>query len=360
MTGERLFTPFGRFVTDPDGGGPQKAGDCKPGNICNRIEDKEIRDFANLDATDVIGGNSMALVNLELDFPISEEMGLSGLVFVDAGNAFAENDFINPAQFRVGTGAGIQWFSPFGPILVVIGFPLDPYSDEDGSVFEFSLGGQQLTTRSPPAAPRALRTRRAALARTSPRFPSGPRNGTVYTPKGEFMLSRTRSAGLHLGLALALLLPALPAAAEFKLALGDRQRALLSSDKGKEAEKTLSQLQDKKKKELEPRSNQCKKVQEDAESQKFVLSDDAMQEKVIEFQRCQRDLERDVQAAKDEIVVQQQKLLGPLAKKLEEVVTALSREKEFDLVLDRSTPGVLFAPDGLDVTDLVIKRLNGQ
>ena len=143
VTGERLFTPFGRFVTDPDGAGPQKAGDCKPGNVCNRIEDKEIRDFANLDATDVIGGNSMALVNLELDFPISEEMGLSGLVFFDAGNAFAENDFINPAEFRLGTGAGIQWFSPFGPILVVIGFPLDPYADEDGSVFEFSLGGQQ-------------------------------------------------------------------------------------------------------------------------------------------------------------------------------------------------------------------------
>ena len=84
----------------------------------------------------------MALVNLELQFPISEEMGLSGLVFLDMGNAFAENDIINPADFRFGTGVGIQWFSPFGPILVVLGFPLDPYEDEDGSVFEFSLGGQ--------------------------------------------------------------------------------------------------------------------------------------------------------------------------------------------------------------------------
>ena len=93
-------------------------------------------------ATDVIGGNSMALVNLELQFPISEEMGLSGLVFLDMGNSFAEDDFINPADFRVGTGAGIQWFSPFGPILVVLGVPLDPYEDEDGTVFEFSLGGQ--------------------------------------------------------------------------------------------------------------------------------------------------------------------------------------------------------------------------
>jgi outer membrane protein len=174
------------------------------------------------------------------------------------------------------------------------------------------------------------------------------------------MQFRIRRAGLHLGLALSLFVPTLAAAADFKLAIVDRERALLSSEKGKEAQKTLSQLQDQKKKTLEPRSTQCKKVQEEAESQKFVLSDDAMQEKAIEFQRCQRDLERDFQAAKDELVVQQQKLIAPLAKKLEEVVTALGKEKEFDLILDRSTPGVLYAPETTDVTDLVIKRLNGQ
>jgi outer membrane protein len=172
------------------------------------------------------------------------------------------------------------------------------------------------------------------------------------------MLCRNRRAGLSLGLTLALLAPALPAAADFKLALVDSKRALVSSDKGKEAEKTLNELQDKKKKELEPRSEKCKKIQEDTESQKFVMSDDALQEKAIEYQRCGRDLERDVQAAKDELVVQQQKLLAPIAKKLEDVVNAIGKEKSFDLILDRSTPGVLFAPDALDVTDLVIKRLN--
>lgn len=168
----------------------------------------------------------------------------------------------------------------------------------------------------------------------------------------------TRRAGLHFGLALAMFIPALPAAADVKLAIVDRQRALIASDKGKEAEKTLTQLQDKKKKELEPRSNACKKIQEDTESQKFVMTDDALQEKAIEYQRCGRDLERDVQAAKDELVVAQQKLLQPIAKKLEEVVNAIGKEKQFDLILDRSTPGVLYAPDALDVTDLVIKRLN--
>ena len=71
-----------------------------------------------------------------------------------------------------------------------------------------------------------------------------------------------------------------------------------------------------------------------------------------------RDLERDFQAAKDEIAVQNRKLLAPLAKKLEEAVKEIGKSKGFDLVLDRSTPGVLYAPESLDITDLVVKRLN--
>jgi outer membrane protein insertion porin family len=133
--GDRAFFPVGFSLTAPN--------NCTLSHGCNSLDDKKIDDFNNLDLADVIGGNSMMLVNLELQFPISEEMGLSGLLFFDMGNAFDETEFINPVDFRFGTGAGIQWFSPFGPILVVLGFPLDPLEDEDSSVFEFSLGGQQ-------------------------------------------------------------------------------------------------------------------------------------------------------------------------------------------------------------------------
>ncbi|MBW2414456.1 MAG: outer membrane protein assembly factor BamA, partial [Deltaproteobacteria bacterium] len=114
-----------------------------PDDACNDIDDDDVDDLEDLDLSDVIGGNKMFLMNLELQFPLSEELGLTGILFFDMGNAFAENDNFNPADFRFGTGAGIQWFSPFGPILVELGFPLDPLDDEDGSVFEFSLGGSQ-------------------------------------------------------------------------------------------------------------------------------------------------------------------------------------------------------------------------
>ena len=100
-------------------------------------------DFEKIGIADVNGENKMCLLKMEMQFPISEEMGLRGIVFFDMGNDFAENESINPADLRFGVGAGLQWFSTFGPILMQLGFPLDALEDEDGSVFEFSFGGSQ-------------------------------------------------------------------------------------------------------------------------------------------------------------------------------------------------------------------------
>ncbi len=131
--GERAFHPFGATA----GGGCAIAD-------CNRIDDDDVDDFEDLDLADVVGGNKMLLLNLELQFPISEELGLNGIVFLDMGNAFAENEGFNPADLRFGAGFGVQWFSPFGPIMVILGIPLDALDDEDSAVFEFSMGGSQL------------------------------------------------------------------------------------------------------------------------------------------------------------------------------------------------------------------------
>jgi outer membrane protein insertion porin family len=129
---DRAFYPTG---FDPT------TGTCLTGFDCNSRFDTDPGDFDDLDLTDVIGGNKMLLLNLELEFPISTDLGLKGFVFLDMGNAFAENESINPGDLRYGTGAGVHWFSPFGPITLVLGIPLDRLEDEDASVFEFNMGG---------------------------------------------------------------------------------------------------------------------------------------------------------------------------------------------------------------------------
>jgi outer membrane protein insertion porin family len=120
-----------------DGGNINAAG----ADNCNNISDT--KNFANLNATDVVGGNKFISTSFEYRFPISETLGLQGVAFFDTGNAFAEGDLLfDVTDWRYGTGVGVQWFSPFGPLAVILGFPLDKLSVEDSPVFEFSVGGR--------------------------------------------------------------------------------------------------------------------------------------------------------------------------------------------------------------------------
>jgi outer membrane protein insertion porin family len=113
---------------------------------CNDLDDKDIDDFENLEETDVIGGSQFISLSAEYRFPISEALGLVGILFFDTGNAFDEEDILfNVTEWRMGTGVGALWFSPFGPLEAFIGFPLDRYSEiEDAFSFEFSVGGSAL------------------------------------------------------------------------------------------------------------------------------------------------------------------------------------------------------------------------
>jgi outer membrane protein insertion porin family len=88
---------------------------------------------------DVIGGDKLAVLNAEILFPIMEQYGLRGVAFFDMGQAF---DSFNFADFRRSVGVGARWLSPFGPLRVELGFPLNKKSGDDTSVLGFALGGQ--------------------------------------------------------------------------------------------------------------------------------------------------------------------------------------------------------------------------
>jgi outer membrane protein insertion porin family len=90
--------------------------------------------------SDVIGGDTAAVANVELLFPIVEQYGLRGVAFFDMGNAFTNG--INFGDMRRSVGAGVRWMSPFGPLRVELGFPLNKKPDDETSVLGFSIGSQ--------------------------------------------------------------------------------------------------------------------------------------------------------------------------------------------------------------------------
>lgn len=89
-----------------------------------------------------IGGTEQLLLNAELEFPIFQKIGIRGVFFVDAGNAFDRRDpYLDKLDaLRAAWGFGFRWFSPIGPLRFEWGFPFDPQAGEETSVFEFSIG----------------------------------------------------------------------------------------------------------------------------------------------------------------------------------------------------------------------------
>jgi len=93
----------------------------------------------NCTGTDVVGGDKSAVLNTELLFPIYEQYGIRGLTFFDLGNSF--NTF-SLSDMRRSAGIGVRWMSPFGPLRVELGFPLNKKPGDDTSVLGFSIGSQ--------------------------------------------------------------------------------------------------------------------------------------------------------------------------------------------------------------------------
>lgn len=107
-----------------------------------------------------IGGNMQFFYNIEVEFPIVQEVGIRGVIFTDGGNAWnlnsqycnaapavggtSANDpcSVNPFDLRTSFGFGIRWVSPLGPLRFEWGIPFQRNAElnEQEIDFQFTIG----------------------------------------------------------------------------------------------------------------------------------------------------------------------------------------------------------------------------
>jgi Skp family chaperone for outer membrane proteins len=162
---------------------------------------------------------------------------------------------------------------------------------------------------------------------------------------------------LAFALALGLLLPAMASAQALKIAFVDTTRAAANSSEGKSADQYLKDLRERKREEFRPKDEKIKRMRDEYETQRFVLSKEALQEREIELMKQQRNLERDLEEAQEEFEIEQRKRMQPILKSILKVVDEIARDESYGVVFEKTSPGVLFYSDGLDITDKVIERL---
>ena len=105
----------------------------------NTVRGYDYRDISCYDEEgNDVGGYKMYFSNVEITFPIKEDIGLIGLVFFDAGNVWDKNEMFDLDVYK-SVGIGVRWNSPMGPLRLEYGYPLDSLKDNNGK-FEFSVG----------------------------------------------------------------------------------------------------------------------------------------------------------------------------------------------------------------------------
>jgi outer membrane protein insertion porin family len=91
--------------------------------------------------SNAVGGSEQLISNNEIIFPILESLGVKGVTFFDAGNAFSAAQGYDLGEMRMAVGGGLRWLSPIGPLRIEIGFPLNKRVGDDTQTVMFSFGG---------------------------------------------------------------------------------------------------------------------------------------------------------------------------------------------------------------------------
>ncbi|HEU4709749.1 MAG TPA: outer membrane protein assembly factor BamA [Methylophilaceae bacterium] len=92
-----------------------------------------------------VGGTKRVVGNAELYFPVpgmkdSKQLRLS--TFFDAGSVYGDSDPISLGDLRYSTGIGVSWFSPFGPLKLVLAKALNAEDSDRTEVLQFQFGSQ--------------------------------------------------------------------------------------------------------------------------------------------------------------------------------------------------------------------------
>jgi len=81
------------------------------------------------------------VLNNEVIFPLVQGIGLKGVVFADAGNAYGADEGFSLDNTRFSAGAGVRWLSPVGPLRIELGKPFNAKPHDQKSLLLFSFGG---------------------------------------------------------------------------------------------------------------------------------------------------------------------------------------------------------------------------
>lgn len=124
-----------------------------------------------------------------------------------------------------------------------------------------------------------------------------------------------------------------------------------------EAMRTFDQEIADRRTELQEQASVVDSLMRDYQAQEAVLSPQAKQEKQQDILQRQQALQTRRQEIENQLGARQQELLQPILTEVSDIIEQIRAERNYSMVFDISTEGVVAADPSLDITELVKARL---
>lgn len=148
------------------------------------------------------------------------------------------------------------------------------------------------------------------------------------------------------------------------VAFVDLEKVLSLTEKGKDMQKKLAAMKDELEVDIRQMELNLSKLQEELETQKDVLSDEAKQTKFAEFQKGLQEYQKKAMEGNQKLEGYRAKLVRQFRGDLEAIAAQVAKKEGHKLVIVRiedpifSMPLVLYGDASVDITDVVVKTLN--
>lgn len=149
------------------------------------------------------------------------------------------------------------------------------------------------------------------------------------------------------------------AAADVKLGYIDMQKALNTSESGKEAKEQLAARVKKYQDEINVKQEEIKKLKEDLEKQGMLLSESARSAKEKDYQQRLKEFQRFTKDAQDELQGKDEEFTRKILEGMEKVIQEFGRKNGYTFIFVKNE-AMLFAGDKVDVTEEVLKLFNAS
>jgi outer membrane protein len=165
-----------------------------------------------------------------------------------------------------------------------------------------------------------------------------------------------RKIALMLALSLALSTSAL--AAQGKIGIINMKKVIATCEPGQKAMEELKSKFKDLKADLDKQKQSIETMQKELQKQSMMLSQEAKQDKEIQFKRKVRDFQDMSQNYQRKMKIDEERLSKPILEKLVDVIQTYGKKNGYTAILDTQTSGLLYADEAIDLTDKITVEMN--